>query len=96
MSRAFVKEDSDEYEPPRTFALPKRRSPDYPAACASILLEAARDGITQAAEDATGYRWGDQELKPHVQRVLDAEEAKPEMEQDRRLVQLARRFLHFA
>ncbi len=93
MSRAFVKEDDDVYEPKHTFALPRRRSPGFKAAAALVLLEAARDNITDAAEEATGYTFGDDALKPHVQSILDAEEAKPELEQDRRLVQVARRFL---
>ena len=95
MSRAFVKEDDDPYEPVHTFALPKRRSPEYPAAAARVLLEAARTNITQAAEQATGYRWGDPALKKHVQQVLDEELGRDELEQDRRLVQVARRFLAF-
>ena len=93
MSRAFVKEDDEQYEPVHTFALPKRRSPGYPAAAARVLLEAARTNITDAAEAATGYRWGDPALKSHVQNVLDEELARDEMEQDRRLIQVARRFI---
>lgn len=95
MSRAFVKEDDDQYEPVHTFALPRRKSPGYPAAAARVLLEAARTNITQAAENATGYRWGDPLLMQHVQAVLDEELARTEMEQDRRLIQVARRFLEF-
>ena len=93
MSRAFVKEDDEQYEPVHTFALPRRRSPGYPAAAARVLLEAARDNITAAAESATGFRWGEPSLRPHVQTIIEEEEAKPEMEQDRRLVQVGRRFL---
>jgi hypothetical protein len=91
MSRAFVKEDGN--EPPRFFALPPAGDPSYDAAAALALLDAARDGERQAAEEATGFRWGEPQLHPHVQRLLDAEEARPEAEQDRRYIQLARRFL---
>jgi hypothetical protein len=53
------------------------------------LLEAARDGETDAAEEATGYRWGEPRLASHVRRVMaDADKAG-----DDRLAQLARRFL---
>jgi hypothetical protein len=93
MSRAFVKEDADEYEPPGNFGLPPRKDPSFDAAAALVLLEAARDGRTRTAEDATGYRWGDPFLFEHVRRHLDKEEAQPEEAQDRRFIQMARRFL---
>lgn len=91
MSRAFVKEDGA--EPPRRFALPGRSDPSYPAASALALLEAACDGETSLAEEATGYRWGDPHLKPHVERLLEQERALPEDEQNRRFVQVAKRYL---
>lgn len=91
MSRAFVREDGNEPEP--RFALPDVRDPGYDAAAAFALLEAARDGMMAAAEMATGYRWGDPQLHPEVRRLLDAEEARPEHEQDRRFIRLAERFL---
>jgi hypothetical protein len=91
MSRAFVKDDDD--LPEMRFTLPSRRHKSYDVACANALLEAARAGNTAAAEAATGYRWGDPHLKPHVELILQQEEARPEMVQDRRLIQLARRYL---
>lgn len=93
MSRAFVREDTDDYEPPGNFGLPPRRDPSFDSAAALVLLEAARDGRTRSAEDATGYRWGDPHLFDHVRRHLAKAEALPEAEQDRRFIQLARRFL---
>lgn len=91
MSRAFVNEDAA--EPPRRFALPAVEDPGYDAAAAYALLEAARDGETKAAEDATGYRWGEPQLAPHVERMLEQEEERPFQEQDHRLITVARRFL---
>lgn len=57
------------------------------------MLEAARDGETKAAEDATGYRWGAAELRPHVERMLEQEEERSFQEQDHRLITVAKRFL---
>ena len=93
MSRAFVKDDAEEFRAPRRFALPDQDDPAYDAAAAAALLEGARDGVTEDAEQATGYRWGDLALRPHVQRLLDAEESRPDEERDRRMIQVARRFL---
>jgi hypothetical protein len=53
------------------------------------LLEAAREGETPSAEDATGYYWGEKRLHAHVRRIL----ARAEREGDDRLAQLAARFL---
>lgn len=92
MSRAFVNEDAAS-EPPRNFALPPVDSPGYTAAAAFAMLEAARDGDTKSAEDATGYRWGSAELRPHVQRLLDKERERSMDQQDARLITVARRFL---
>lgn len=91
MSRAFVREDRD--EPEMRFTLPSRRDPGFDAAAAFALLEAAREGHTSLGEEATGYRWGERRLHPHVQRLLEQEEARPELQRDARLVTLARRFL---
>lgn len=89
MSRAFVNEDAGGSGPRRDFHLPDREDPDFDRAAAKVLLEAARAGDTAAAEDATGYRWGEPRLAKHVRRILrDAEAAG-----DERLEQLARRFL---
>lgn len=92
MSRAFVNEDAAS-EPPRRFALPPVDDPGYAAAAAFAMLEAARDGDTRSAEDATGYRWGSSELDPHVRRLLEKERERPVAEQDSRLMTVARRFL---
>ncbi len=93
MSRAFVNDDVEPYVPPRRFVLPDQDDPSYAAAAALVLVEAARDGVTAEAEAATGYRWGDRDLRPHVERLLEQEERRPEDERDRRFIQVARRFL---
>lgn len=92
MSRAFVNEEAAS-EPPRRFALPAVDDPGYAAAAAFAMLEAGRDGDTRSAEEATGYRWGSSELRPHVERLLEKEQARPLAEQDARLMTMARRFL---
>jgi hypothetical protein len=89
VSRAFVNEDAGGTGPRRDYHLPHRDDPDFDAAAASVLLEAARAGETDAAEDATGYRWGEQKLASHVRRIMQAAEKAG----DERLAQLARRFL---
>jgi hypothetical protein len=88
MSRAFVNEDGGD-GPRRHFALPPRDAPEFDAAAAGALLEGARDGATGDAEEATGYRWGEPRLHPHVMRIL----ARARSEGDERLEQLAERFL---
>jgi hypothetical protein len=90
VSRAFVNEDADGRGPARSLVpLPKRDDPGYDAAAAEALLEGARVGETGVAEDATGYRWGEPRLRPHVERLLIQAQAAA----DERLVQLAERFL---
>jgi len=89
MSRAFVNEDSGQGGPKRHFALPPRDDPGYDAAAAAALLEAAREGETASAEEATGYYWGERKLHPHVRRILE----RAERDRDDRLAQLASRFL---
>jgi hypothetical protein len=90
MSRAFVKEDAGGWGSfGRRFGLPPRDDPGFDAAAAAALLEAARDGDTGAAEQATGYYWGETKLRPHVERIL----AKARTGGDERLTQLAERFL---
>jgi hypothetical protein len=91
VSRAFVKDDDD--LPEMRFTLPSRRHKSYDVACAHALLEGAREGNTAAAEAATGYRWGDPHLRKHIEAILQQEEARPEAVQDRRLIQLTRRYL---
>jgi hypothetical protein len=93
VSRAFVRDDAEDYEPPGHFGLPPRDDPSYETAAALALLEAACAGRTHSAEEATGYRWGDPQLFEHVQRFLSKDEARPESEQNRRFIQVARRFL---
>jgi hypothetical protein len=87
MSRAFIKEDAG--GPERRFNLPPRTDPGYDAAAAMALLEGANFGDSYSAELATGYRWGEPQLKPHVQRIL----AQAINEANERLEQLAQRFL---
>lgn len=89
MSRAFVNEDAGSSGPHKDYHLPERGNPDFDAVAASVLLEAAREGETAAAEDATGYRWGEPKLASHVKRILRAAEKSG----DDRLEQVARRFL---
>jgi hypothetical protein len=89
MSRAFVNEDAGSGGPRRDYHLPEREDPRFDAAAAAALLEAARSGETAAAEEATGYLWGEPRLAPHVKRILK----RAESEGDDRLEQLARRFL---
>jgi hypothetical protein len=96
MSRAFVREDTDDATQPLRFTLPARRSPAWPAAAAMALLEAAYAGRTGDGEAATGIGWGDPALAAEVRRVLDEELARPELEQDRRLLQVARRYVRAA
>jgi len=95
MSRAFVNEDAELPQPRLDFGLPPRGDRSYDAAAALVLLEGARDGHMASAEEATGYRWGDPHLHKHVERLLEKEQDKPEHEQDRRFMQMARRYLRF-
>ena len=87
MSRAFVNEDAHEPEP--RYVLPPRDDPGYDEAAASALLEGANVGNSYSAEQATGYQWGADRLKPHVRKLL----ARAEAEGDERRVTLAKRFL---
>jgi len=87
MSRAFVREDPDEV--PSRFELPPRDDPSFPQAAAWALLEGANRGDSLGAEAATGFRWGDPVLRPHVQDILTHARRKG----DDRLEQLAQRFL---
>lgn len=89
MSRAFVNEDAGAGGPRRDYHLPDRDDPAYDAAAANALLEGARAGETQSAEDATGYRWGDPKLASHIRRIMN----EAQRAGDDRLEQLARRFL---
>lgn len=89
MSRAFVKEDSDADRPAPRYLLPARDDPEYDTAAAWALLEGANQGDSMGAEAATGYRWGEAALRPHVEKILAHARARG----DDRLEQLAERFL---
>jgi hypothetical protein len=90
MSRAFIREDAGEPEP--RYHLPQRDDPGFDAAAAWALLEGANAGDSLSAQRATGYRWGEPALRPHVERILvEARAAGNE-----RLVQLAERFVRAA
>lgn len=89
MSRAFLRDDAEGEMPRRHYDLPARDDPEYDRASARALLEAARVSETQLAERATGYYWGEPQLKPFVEEIL----AQAEAAKDDRLEQLARRFL---
>ncbi len=92
MSRAFVNEDA---EPPRkvgSYELPDPGDPGFDAAAARVLLEAARVSEVADAEQATGLRWGNPRLAPHVASILrEAITAG-----DDRLEQVAARYLRAA
>ena len=87
MSRAFVKEDAG--GPDRRYNLPPRTDPGYDAAAAEALIDGANAGDSYSAELATGYRWGEPRLRPHVERIL----ADARASGNERLEQLAERFL---
>lgn len=87
MSRAFMNEDAE--GPQRRYSLPKRDDPNYDAAAAWALIEGANAGDSHSAEEATGYRWGEPKLRPHVERIL----ATARAERNERVEQLAERFL---
>ena len=88
MSRAFVKEDPADGPAPR-YSLPDRDDPGYNDAAALALLEGANLGDSASAEAATGYRWGEPRLRPHVRRLLEQARAR----KNDRMEQLAERFL---
>lgn len=87
MSRAFIKEDAD--GPGPRYHLPPRTDPGFDAAAAWALIEGANAGDSYSAELATGCRWGEPKLRPHVERIL----AQAKADGNERLVQLAERFL---
>jgi hypothetical protein len=90
VSRAFVKEDDHEREP--EYRLPDPDSPYYEEAAAWALIQGADEGDSRGAERATGYRWGDPELVPWVEKIL----VRAEADSEDRVAQLARRFLRAA
>ena len=88
MSRAFAREDpNDPFD--KDFGLPGRDDPGFDEVAARVLLEAAREGDTEAAERATGYYWGEERLRPHVRRIM----SEALVAGDERLAQLAQRFV---
>ena len=87
MSRAFVNEDAPEQEP--RYVLPKRDDPAFDEAAAWALIEGANEGNSRSAELATGYKWGEPKLVPHVESIL----ARARKEHDDRMEELAQRFL---
>ena len=90
MSRAFVKEDRDDRPP--DYRLPDPKTDYYEEACAWALITGADEGDTRSAESATGRRWGEARLVPHIREIL----AKAEAEDQFRVAQLCRRFLRAA
>lgn len=91
MSRAFVNEDAaGDLDP--SFNLPDPDSPYYEEASAWALLQGADQGDSVSAEMATGYRWGEPRLVPHIRKILE----RAETEGQDRVAQLARRFLKAA
>ncbi len=90
MSRAFVREDAGDWgSAGRRFDLPSRDHPLYDEAAARALLQGAVEGDTGSAEAATGYYWGEERLRSHVERILECARE----EQDRDLIRVAERFL---
>jgi len=90
MSRAFTKED--DFLPTPDYDLPDPESDYYEEAVAWALVQGADAGDTRSAEQATGYRWGDSRLVPHIRTIL----AQAEEEDRMRVAQLARRYLRAA
>jgi len=87
MSRAFVNEDAEGRE--FSYVLPDRDDPDFDEAAALALIEGWNQGDLRGAELATGFRWGEPKLRPHVERIL----ARAREQGDERTEQLAQRFL---
>jgi hypothetical protein len=87
MSRAFVDEDAEGRE--TSYTLPKRNDPAFDEAAACALIEGWNLGDPHSAELATGYRWGEPRLRPHVERIL----VRAREQRDQRLEQLAEWFL---
>ena len=56
------------------------------------LITGADEGDSRSAEIATGYRWGEPRLVPHIRAILDSAEAQDQT----RVAQLCGRFLRAA
>ena len=91
MSRAFVKEDPHPEPEPR-YELPDPDSARFAEAAASALIDGANQGNSRSAERATGYKWGEPTLVPHVRDIL----GRAKSDGDDRVIQLAERFLRKA
>lgn len=91
MSRAFVNEDSGP-DPSFRYPLPARDDPAFEAAAARALIQGADVGDSAGAEEATGFRFGEPLLVPHVRLILEQARA----EGNDRAEQLAERFLRRA
>ena len=87
MSRAFVREDREDRPP--DYRLPDPASDYYDEACAWALITGADEGDTRSAEFATGCRWGEPRLVPHIRAILETAEIREQT----RVAQLCRRFL---
>jgi hypothetical protein len=92
MSRAFVNEEPRGPDPRRRFPLPPRDDAGFPAAAARALLQGAHEGDSAGAEEATGHRFGDPVLVPHILEILE----RARRDHNDRLEQLAERFLRRA
>ncbi len=87
MSRAFVNEDAEGRE--FSYNLPDRDAPGFDEAAAWALIEGWNQGDLRGAELATGFKWGESRLLPHVERLL----ARAQKQHDERIQQLAERFI---
>lgn len=74
------------------YPLPARDDPGFAAAAARALIAGADVGDSAGAEEATGYRFGEPLLVPHVLAILDQARA----DGDERAEQLAERYLRRA
>ena len=92
MSRAFINEDQGGPDPRHRFPLPPREDPGFDDAAARALIQGAHEGDSAAAEEATGYRFGEAKLVPHVRGILE----QARKDRNDRLEQLAERFLRKA
>ena len=90
MSRAFVNEDAEGRE--FDYNLPDRDDPGFDEAAAWALIEGWNQGDLHGAELATGFKWGEPRLLPHIERILN----RAEEQHDERIEQLAERFIRRA
>jgi hypothetical protein len=87
MSRAFVNEDAEGRE--ISYNLPDRDDPGFAEAAAWALIEGWNQGDLHGAELATGFKWGEPSLVPHVERIR----SRAAEQGDERIDQLAERFI---